>query len=38
MIVHSPNMNHRDWYVALTRATLSVTVLSPRQTLVFQAY
>ena len=35
VIVHSPNMNHKDWYVALTRATQSVKVLSPRQTLVF---
>ncbi|CAN7660755.1 AAA family ATPase [Phenylobacterium sp. LjRoot225] len=35
VIVHSPNMNHRDWYVALTRASLTVKVLSPRQTLTF---
>lgn len=31
IIVHSPNMNRKDWYVALTRATQSVTVLSPRE-------
>jgi DNA helicase-2/ATP-dependent DNA helicase PcrA len=35
VIVHSPNMSHKDWYVALTRATQSVKVLSPSQTLVF---
>jgi hypothetical protein len=28
-------MSHKDWYVALTRATQSVKVLSPSQTLVF---
>lgn len=31
IVVHSPNMNRKDWYVALTRATQSVTVLSPQQ-------
>jgi DNA helicase-2/ATP-dependent DNA helicase PcrA len=31
IIVHSPSMNRKDWYVALTRATQSVTVLSPQR-------
>ena len=31
IVVHSPNMNRKDWYVALTRATQSITVLSPEQ-------
>lgn len=31
IIVHSPNMSRKDWYVALTRATHSVKVLSPKQ-------
>jgi DNA helicase-2/ATP-dependent DNA helicase PcrA len=30
VIVHSPNMNRKDWYVALTRATNTVIILSPR--------
>jgi DNA helicase-2/ATP-dependent DNA helicase PcrA len=30
IIVHSPNMNRKDWYVALTRATLTITILSPQ--------
>lgn len=31
IVVHSPNMNHKDWYVALTRATHRLTILSPAQ-------
>jgi DNA helicase IV len=29
IIVHSANMTSKDWYVALTRASKTVTVLSP---------
>lgn len=29
VIVHADNMTRKDWYVALTRATTSVTILSP---------
>lgn len=29
VIIHAENMSRKDWYVALTRATTSVTVLSP---------
>jgi hypothetical protein len=31
IIVHSPNKSRKDWYVALTRATHSVKILSPKQ-------
>ena len=31
VIVHADNMSRRDWYVALTRATNSVTILSPTE-------
>jgi hypothetical protein len=31
VVVHSPNMNRKDWYVALTRATHTVKVLSPQR-------
>jgi hypothetical protein len=31
VVVHSPNMNRKDWYVALTRATHKVTILSPQK-------
>lgn len=29
IIIHSDNMTRKDWYVALTRATKSITILSP---------
>jgi len=29
LIVHNENMTRKDWYVALTRASSSITVLSP---------
>jgi hypothetical protein len=29
VVVHSASMNRKDWYVALTRATKTLTVLSP---------
>lgn len=29
IVIHSDNMNRNDWYVALTRATRTLTVLSP---------
>ena len=31
VIIHSASMNRKDWYVALTRATKSLTVLSPQK-------
>jgi DNA helicase-2/ATP-dependent DNA helicase PcrA len=31
IVVHSPNMNRKDWYVALTRATRTIKVLSPKK-------
>lgn len=31
VIIHAANMSKRDWYVALTRATNSVTILSPSE-------
>lgn len=31
VIIHSSNMTLKDWYVALTRATTGVTVISPAQ-------
>jgi DNA helicase-2/ATP-dependent DNA helicase PcrA len=31
IIIYSGNMNRKDWYVALTRATGNVTVLSPQK-------
>lgn len=31
VVVHTPKMTRRDWYVALTRATTGLTVLSPTQ-------
>jgi len=31
IVVHSPNMNRKDWYVALTRATRTIKVLSPQK-------
>lgn len=33
VIVHSENMGRRDWYVALTRATHTVTILAPKKLL-----
>jgi DNA helicase-2/ATP-dependent DNA helicase PcrA len=29
IVVHSPNMNRKDWYVAITRATHTLKILSP---------
>jgi hypothetical protein len=34
VIVHASNMTRRDWYVALTRATTSLTVLSPSECII----
>ncbi|CAN7495820.1 AAA family ATPase [Phenylobacterium sp. LjRoot225] len=34
VVVYSPNMSVRDWYVALTRATQTLTVLSPQRAFV----
>lgn len=31
VIVHAVNMTRKDWYVALTRATTTITVLSPSE-------
>ncbi len=31
VVVHSPNMNRKDWYVALTRATHTLTILAPKK-------
>ena len=31
VIIHAANMSKRDWYVALTRATNSVTILPPSE-------
>lgn len=31
VIIHAANMSRKDWYVALTRATTSVTILSPSE-------
>lgn len=31
IVIHSPNMNRKDWYVALTRATHSLTILSAQR-------
>ena len=31
VIVHSNNMSRKDWYVALTRATTSLTILAPSE-------
>ena len=31
VIIHTDNMSRKDWYVALTRATTSVTILSPSE-------
>jgi DNA helicase-2/ATP-dependent DNA helicase PcrA len=31
IVVHADNMTQRDWYVALTRATKSVVILSPSE-------
>lgn len=31
IIIHADNMSRKDWYVALTRATNSVTILSPSE-------
>ena len=31
VIIHADNMTRKDWYVALTRATTSVTILSPSE-------
>jgi hypothetical protein len=31
VIIHSPGMSRKDWYVALTRATHRVTILSPQR-------
>jgi DNA helicase-2/ATP-dependent DNA helicase PcrA len=34
VIVHADNMTRKDWYVALTRATTSVTIISPSECLI----
>jgi DNA helicase-2/ATP-dependent DNA helicase PcrA len=34
VVVHANNMSRNDWYVALTRATKGLTILSPSQTIV----
>lgn len=34
VIVHADSMTRKDWYVALTRATTSVTILSPSECLL----
>lgn len=31
VIIHADNMSRKDWYVALTRAITSVTILSPSE-------
>jgi superfamily I DNA/RNA helicase len=31
VVIHADNMSRKDWYVALTRATTSVTILSPSE-------
>jgi DNA helicase-2/ATP-dependent DNA helicase PcrA len=31
VVVHSSNMNRKDWYVALTRATHTLKILSPQK-------
>lgn len=31
IILFSPSMTHKDWYVALTRATKSMRIISPRE-------
>ena len=31
VIIHAGNMSRKDWYVALTRASSTVTVLSPTE-------
>jgi DNA helicase-2/ATP-dependent DNA helicase PcrA len=31
VIVHTAKMTWKDWYVALTRATTSITILSPSE-------
>lgn len=36
IVVHSNSMNFRDWYVALTRASKSITVLSPSNNFTVQ--
>ena len=33
VIVHSPNMGRKDWYVALTRATHRISILAPSRRL-----
>lgn len=33
VIVHSPNMGRKDWYVALTRATHHISILAPQRKL-----
>jgi hypothetical protein len=37
VVVHSPNMNKKDWYVALTRATHTLTVLAPKRVFIPEA-
>ncbi len=37
IVVHSPNMSRKDWYVALTRATHTVKILSPQRRFLPQA-
>jgi DNA helicase-2/ATP-dependent DNA helicase PcrA len=34
VIVHQPKMSNKDWYVALTRATKSIRILAPSESLV----
>ena len=31
VVVHTPSMTRKDWYVALTRASVSLTLLVPAQ-------
>ena len=37
VIVHSPDLSRKDWYVALTRATHRITILSPSKNIQFPA-
>ena len=34
VIVHQPTMSNKDWYVALTRATKTIRILAPSESLV----
>lgn len=37
VIIHADSMSRKDWYVALTRATTSITILSPSERIVAEA-